>query len=98
MIDGQPKTSHRLEFTLSENDFAKLTDTELETMVKSAHTSQRVIIGIFAIIILAWIFLGYWQTNTPVFVITVALAGVLIATVSTRLRLMSAEWKKRQQP
>ncbi len=63
-------------------------------VVRSIRTTSLVI---FALIILAWIVLGYWKTNTPVFISTVALAITTLAATSVTPNLVNAELQKRDQ-
>lgn len=67
---------------------------ELEAKLKSAKTTQITVMVIFGLIILAWIVLGYWRDNTPVFVTTIALAIAIGASTSAGPRKISAEIEK----
>lgn len=67
---------------------------ELETKLKAAKKTQLIVIGIFGLIILAWIVLGYWRDNTPVFVTTIALAIAIGFSTSAGPRKISAEIEK----
>lgn len=62
--------------------------------IKKVHYA---IIGIFMIIILAWLILGYWKDNIPVFIstiaMTVAISGALLASRSG----LSSEISKRER-
>ena len=71
---------------------AKFTDDQLRAKLKTAVAMQRTVLIIFGAIVLAWIVLGYWRTNTPVFIVTVvmsvAVGGSMIAsTLAVRREL-----------
>ena len=76
---------------------ADLPTEELRSKVKAITTIQNTVVVIFAVIILAWLVLGYWRTNLPVFISTVAMAVAISATqIATRSGLV-AELRKREQ-
>jgi len=78
-------------------ELSELSTEELQAKLKAGKTIQRTVIGIFAIIILAWIILGYWLTNIPVFISTVAVAVGTTVSVSVAPREIAAELQKRNQ-
>lgn len=64
----------------------------LESLEKKLKTAQsaRLIVGIiFALIIIAWVILGYWKTNVPVFISTLALAFTSILATSGGISSLS---------
>lgn len=69
---------------------------ELERKLAQSRTATRVVGTIFLVIVVAWILLGYWRSNVPVFISTIAmgLAGTA-ATVASRSGLQ-AELRRRQ--
>lgn len=81
---------------MSQDDLSKLELTELESKLKSAQAVQRTVIGIFAVIVLAWIVLGYWQTNLPVFIITIVMGAAASLPASANLKRLRAEIDKRR--
>jgi len=77
-------------------DLSQLTNDALHGKLKAAQAIQRTVFGIFGVIILAWIVLGFWRTNTPVFIITVAVAVAAGAAVSAAPRGIRAELARRK--
>ncbi|MEM7117007.1 MAG: hypothetical protein AAF614_31535 [Chloroflexota bacterium] len=75
--------------------YSEMSAVELETKLQAAKRTQMVVGVIFGLIILAWIVLGYWRENTAVFAITVALAVILTANLSSAPRQMAKELEKR---
>ena len=69
---------------------------ELERKLTQSRTATRVVGIIFLVIVVAWILLGYWRSNVPVFISTIAMgmAGTA-ATVASRSGLQ-AELRRRQ--
>jgi hypothetical protein len=68
---------------------------ELHSKLKAINAIQNTVLGIFFVIILAWIVLGYWRTNLPVFISTVAM-GIAIAAMQAATRSsLQAELRKR---
>ena len=78
------------------DDLSQLTTDALHEKLKAAQAIQRTVLGIFAVIVLAWIVLGFWRTNTPVFISTLAVAFGAGAAVSTAPRGIRAELARRQ--
>lgn len=73
-----------------------MTTEELKARLRTVRRVHGVTVAIFAVIILAWIVMGFWSRNLPVFITTVAMA-LTISTIMipTRQRL-SAELKRRE--
>ncbi len=82
---------------MSQDGWSKLDITELENKLKSAKALQRTVIGIFAVIVLAWVVLGFWQTNLPVFIITVVMGVGAVVPASANLNKLKAEIEKRRK-
>ena len=78
------------------SDYSNMSDQELEEKIKSSKQVQKVVGIIFAVIILAWLILGYWHTNTPVFISTVALAVFIFIFSGRGAGQMSAELERRR--
>ena len=74
-----------------------LTDEELHAKLKTFKTLQATTTGIFLVIILAWIVLGFWKTNLPVFIITVVCAVGLSASQFASASGIRAEINKRRE-
>ena len=68
---------------------------ELKSKLKAMRTTQVTCGCIFALIILAWIVLGYWQTNIPVFIITVVMGLILVSTTGASAAGLRAEIAKK---
>ena len=77
---------------MSENSNATIE--ELEAKLKAAKKNQLIVMVIFGLIILAWIVLGYWRDNTPVFITTIALAVAIGFATSAGPRKLSADIEK----
>ncbi|MEM8862122.1 MAG: hypothetical protein AAGD96_27695 [Chloroflexota bacterium] len=76
------------------SDNSNSTIEELETKLKAAKRTQLTVMIIFGLIILAWIVLGYWRDNTPVFITTIALAIAISFATSTAPRKLTADIDK----
>ena len=76
-----------------------LADTPTEVLrqrLKAITTIQNTVIGLFAVIILAWLVLGHWRSNLPVFISTVAMGvAATVAQVAARSGLV-AELRRRE--
>lgn len=70
---------------------------ELHAKLRTVRSIRTTSLVIFGLIIIAWVVLGYWKSNTPVFISTVALAVTILAATSVAPNLVSAELKKRDQ-
>lgn len=57
------------------------TTDQIEAKLKKFKVVQWTTMMIFAVIILIWIFLGYWRSNLPVFISTVAMAIAISASL-----------------
>ena len=77
------------------DDLTSLSTDELRAKLKSTQAVQRTVAGIFAVIVLAWIVLGYWRTNTPVFISTIAMGVAAVVATSTAPRAVQAELARR---
>ena len=65
---------------MAKQDLSTLSVEELESALKGKQTLLRTVVAIFGVIIAAWIVLGYWRENTPVFISTVVVGvGVTAA-------------------
>ena len=70
---------------MAKNDsYRELTTDQLRAKLQSIQRVHTTVVGIFVVIILAWLVLGYWKTNVPVFISTVAMSiaisGALLAS------------------
>ncbi len=68
---------------------------QLQAQLASARTTLAVVIGIFGLIILVWIVMGYWVDNPPAFLITVVIAVALSGILFTRQRSLAARLNRR---
>ena len=78
------------------NDLSQLSTEALQQRLKAMQTINRTVIGIFAIIVLAWIGLGLWRKNLPVFISTVTMAVAIGFMTSILPRTLRAELERRQ--
>jgi cyanate permease len=79
-------------------DLSAVTTPVLEGRLKAALAVQRTVTAIFAVIIAAWLALGYWKSNVPVFISTVAMGVAISAMTSIAPRAVKAELKRRNTP
>ncbi len=77
-------------------DNSQLSIQALQQRLRAVQAIQRTVLAIFALIILAWIVLGYWRDNLPVFITTVTMAVATGAATSIGPRSLRAQIKKRQ--
>jgi MFS superfamily sulfate permease-like transporter len=63
---------------MKNNSLASLSNSELMKKYDTLRTIQWVVIAVFTVILLGWVFLGYWDENLPVFIIQVVIAFVII--------------------
>lgn len=77
-------------------DISQLPIEALQQRMKAARTIQRTVIAIFAVIVIAWIVLGYWRDNLPVFISTIAMAVATVSVTSVAPRNLRAEIEKRR--
>lgn len=75
---------------------AATTTDELKAKLAAARKIYAVVIAIFGVIILAWIVLGLWRENVPVFISTVAMAVAISALLMASRNKLSSELKKRE--
>lgn len=75
---------------------ARRTTDELEARLRTMRGVQYAVSGIFALIILAWIVLGYWTRNVPVFISTVVMALGLSMIMMFSRRPLVAELRRRK--
>lgn len=81
---------------MAKRTLAEQSTDELESTLRSVKSLQRTVLGIFVVIIVAWIALGFWRQNTPVFISTIAVALAAIASTLASRRGVEAELEKRQ--
>ncbi len=77
-------------------DITQLPADVLHGKLKAAQTVQRTVLAIFAVIVLAWIVLGYWRTNLPVFISSIAMGIAAWAATSAAPRMLRAELARRE--
>lgn len=82
---------------MAQKALSELSLEELQAKLKAARAVQVTIAIIFAVIVLAWIVLGHWRENAPVFISTLALAIAITTMVSVVPRGIANELKKRRQ-
>jgi hypothetical protein len=82
---------------MTKSILSTLTDEELHAKLKTHNTLQVTTTAIFIVIILAWIVLGFWRTNLPVFIITVVGAMGLSASQFASGSGIRAEISKRRE-
>lgn len=74
---------------------AEQTTDELKSKLATIRTVQLTVAVIFAVIILAWVILGYWRTNLAVFISTIAMGMTTVAATTALQGGLVAELKKR---
>lgn len=79
------------------SDLSNLTTDELLQRLKSMRNVQLIVSLIFAVILAAWVILGYWKTNTPVFIITMVMAFLMIVITNARSQKLKAVLAERNQ-
>ncbi len=79
------------------SDLSNLTTDELLQRLKSMRNVQLIVSLIFAVILAAWVILGYWKTNMPVFIITMVMAFLMIVITNTRSQKLKAVLAERNQ-
>lgn len=77
-------------------DLESMTVEALESKLKGAVLLRRIVIGIFALILGAWIVLGYWRSNTPVFITTIVLAVGVTYGASASAASVERELRRRR--
>ncbi|MCL4844148.1 MAG: hypothetical protein KJZ79_20010 [Bryobacteraceae bacterium] len=79
-----------------ESKLSEMSVEDLKNKLNTVRKMQMTVGGIFVVIILAWLVLGYWKTNVPVFISTLCVAvGSLTAMTASSAGLRS-ELKKRE--
>ncbi len=78
-------------------DLSEMDQKELEQKHTSAQNTQRVVAIIFGLIVLAWIILGFWRENVPVFITTLSMATILIVTTRNNTKQLAEEIENRQK-
>ncbi len=71
---------------------AEMTTEELKSKLKTINSLLYTLIVIFTVIVIAWLALGYWKTNLPVFITTICMGvaasgGVFASTSAVRHEL-----------
>ena len=61
---------------MSKKTLSTLSDDELQGKLKTSNSIAVTTTSILVVIILAWVVLGYWKTNVPVFISTICVAVV----------------------
>lgn len=81
---------------MAAKEMSAMSDAELETKLKASTTIQRTTMIIFAIIVGAWLVLGYWRENLMLFLSTVALALAITAVQSVGRTAIDQELRRRR--
>jgi hypothetical protein len=81
---------------MARQDLTTLSVEELESALKGKRTLLRTVIGIFGLIVAAWIVLGLWRENTPVFISTVAVSVFVTVAAWTASRGLEEELRRRR--
>lgn len=82
---------------MANENLANLSTAELEQKLRAGRATQRIVLVIFGIIILAWIVLGYWRSNTPVFISTLVVAIGAGIAVGAGPRSITQELQRRRR-
>lgn len=69
---------------------------KLKTNLKSIDAIYMVIVGIFAVIIVAWIVLGIWRSNVMLFTSTIAMAVTVSASLFAARNAIRQKMKKHE--
>lgn len=80
----------------NKSKLSEMTMDELRSKLNAARKIQITIGVIFLVIILAWVVLGYWKTNTPVFITTLCVAAGSLSSMVASTAGLGAELKKRE--
>ncbi|MCA9034126.1 MAG: hypothetical protein KDA91_03295 [Planctomycetaceae bacterium] len=75
----------------------EMTDDELNQKLKDARRLQLLVGSIWGVIITVWVVLGYWQSNVPVFISTIALGLTSAAITNIAPQKIAAEIKRRTE-
>ena len=81
---------------MSKKPMSELTTAELTNKLKTISALSNTTFIIFAVIVAAWVGLGYWRTNLPVFISTLSLAIVFIGSQFAIRKGISSEIQRRQ--
>lgn len=78
------------------NKLASMSDEELARKLKAARSIQITVGVIFGLIILTWLILGYWRSNVPVFISTIAMGLTTLAITSVVPQGIAKELQRRR--
>lgn len=81
---------------MAEQSKEPMTVEQLRAKIGAIKKVQAAIMVIFAIIILAWIVLGYWKDSLPVFISTVVMAAATSVMFMATRNTLVAELKARE--
>jgi MFS-type transporter involved in bile tolerance (Atg22 family) len=81
---------------MAAQDLSAISDTQLEGKLKASKNVQLVTLIVFAVIIGAWLVLGYWREQLPVFISTVVIAVALTAVQSVGRTAIEQELRRRR--
>jgi uncharacterized membrane protein YccF (DUF307 family) len=81
---------------MAAKDLSAMSDTELEGKLKVSTSIQRTTMIVFAVILGAWLALGYWREQLPVFISTVVIAVALTAIQSGSRTAIERELRRRR--
>lgn len=79
-----------------ESRLSEMSVEQLKNKLNTVRKVQMTVGGIFVVIILAWLVLGYWKTNVPVFISTLCVAVGSLTAMTASAAGLSAELKRRQ--
>lgn len=74
---------------------SKLSVPQLRARLAAARSVQRTALGVYALILVAWVLSGSWRANLPVFGVAVVLGGAVAVVVSTAPAKIRAELERR---
>jgi ABC-type transport system involved in cytochrome c biogenesis permease component len=80
----------------SKSNLSQMSVEDLNAKLRTVRTLQRTVGAIFFLIVLAWVMLGYWKTNTPVFISTLCVAVASLTAVTASSSGLRAELRKRE--
>lgn len=70
---------------------------ELKRLIKNRRLITLNVLIIFVVIIMAWVFLGYWRENLPVFISTIVLGIAAPAAMHATSNGLRKELRKRER-
>lgn len=79
-----------------QSKLSEMSTGELKNRLSAVRKVQITIGVIFLVIILAWVVLGYWKTNVPVFIATLCVAVGSLTSMVASTASLGAELKKRE--